>query len=98
MTRRDHLLIKLLQELNELSQAVTKCMLFTPEHVYPKYKKSNLELAAEEYLDVKVVISMLAEEGFHLSYDNDKIAFMANKIQRNEHYMRIAKELGTLDE
>ena len=63
----DHLMVLAMEECCELSQAVSKCLRFTPDHT-PEgiYPTSNKDRVTDELIDLIAVAQLLRDEGCDL--------------------------------
>lgn len=91
-TIREHLLICLGEELNEMGQEVSKCLRFTDDHRYRI--TSNVERLSIEYSQMLAVVAKLQELGVGIRFLPDE---MDKKFQRLEEFMEISRCMGTLE-
>lgn len=94
MNRKEHLLIKLSEECNELGKAVSKSLLFGLDDGYPESDRTNAQDIKDELNDLFAVAEMLCSEGLDLKLDNEKIKAKKVKVER---WMKYAQERKILD-
>jgi len=95
MTREEHLLVILAEECNEVAQRVAKALRFKlvdPNGSEPNQPYTNKDRLILEINDLLAVIEMIFE-------DQDIVSTMLknDKKQKVEKYLKLSKELGTLD-
>ncbi len=96
MNKKEYLLVKLIEELSEVQQAVSKALEFSLEDLYEG--KSNLQYIREELSDVEIVIQLLFEEGFDVTQgDTEYTLYSEDKIKKIGKWMEYAKEKGCLE-
>lgn len=94
MNNLEYLLTSLMEECGELSQSISKCVRFTPNHVCPKKGKPNIEDVRIEFSDVMALLEMLRdEEGIDIQASRSLIE---EKKLRFKKMRQISRELGTL--
>lgn len=99
MTRKERLLLKVMEECDELSQRCSKALMFTLEEIQPDDKQNpfmqtNARRIIEEYKDLVVAMQMLLFEN-NLPYDfTPKEA--SDREKRIERFMAYSKSIGTL--
>lgn len=91
-TVREHLLICLGEELNEMGQEVSKCLRFSDEHRYQV--TSNVERLSIEYSQMLAVVIKLQELGVDIRFLPDE---MEKKFKRLDEFMEISRGMGTLE-
>lgn len=90
-----HLLFKLGEECGEVQQEASKCGIFGTEEVYPGKYIDNWERLRKEVHDVIGVYKMLAA---YLDKDGAvDMNLVFAKIHKVKHYMKHAREIGTLE-
>ena len=93
--RTDYLLTQLASECAEIVHRVTKAQHFGLHEKQPGQDKDNIERIAEEVNDLFGVLAMLTlDEGILPPPDPE--AVLAKKA-RVEHYMKYARQCGTLE-
>ena len=94
MNNLEYLLTSLMEECGELSQSISKCVRFTPNHVCPKKGKPNIEDVRIEFSDVIALFELLKEEeGIDIQASR---ALIDAKKTRFKQMRQISRELGTL--
>lgn len=94
MNNLEYLLTSIMEECGELSQSISKCVRFTPDHVCPKKHKPNIEDVRIEFSDVIALFELLKEEeGIDIQASRELID--AKKV-RFKQMRQISRELGTL--
>ena len=95
------LLLKLMEECNEVSQRCSKAIRFGLDEVQPGQEKNNEQRIVEELLDLFAVLQMLAVENILTSanMEDDKLLNeLSNRSARIDKYLNYSKELGILKE
>lgn len=82
MTRKEHLLVKLMEESSEIVKAVSKVLLFGLEDGYPELDTTNEEDINNEFNDLLAVVQMLNSEGLNIYSDNTKISAKKVKVEQ----------------
>ena len=101
MNRTQMLLLKLMEECNEVSQRCSKAIRFGLDEVQPGQEKNNEQRIVEELLDLFAVLQMLAVENILTSanMEDDKLLNeLSNRSARIDKYLNYSKELGILKE
>ena len=94
MNNLEYLLTSIMEECGELSQSISKCVRFTPDHVCPKKHKPNIEDLRIEFSDVMALFELLKEEeGIDIQASRTLIDA---KKTRFKQMRQISRELGTL--
>jgi NTP pyrophosphatase (non-canonical NTP hydrolase) len=88
-TRLEELLIILMEECAEVSQAASKCMRFGLPSTHPEGAQSNQLRLESEIGDFMAIVKLLTEE-YNLNMDNI-IAAADAKLVKVEKYMRNPK-------
>jgi len=94
MDKRQHLLIKLGEECNEIGKVVSKSLLFGLGNGHPDRRKSNKEDLCNELNDLFAVVEMLYE---FIEWRIDRGAVQLKKA-KVERYLAYSRELGITDE
>ena len=97
MTREEHLLVCLIEELAEVQQELSKCLRFGQHHTYHKYNESNLERVRLEMTDVQAISMHLLSEGVDIGYFTRDEERFIEKEKRTSKLMDFATELKTLE-
>jgi hypothetical protein len=100
MNVREYLMLQLIEELGEVQKELSKCLRFTPDHVYNG--QSNIERARGESIEVMAIADMLRAEGIEtgicvpdkMSLD-DALKF-SKRQEQARHFMQISADMGTL--
>jgi len=95
LNKKEYLLICLMEELNEVSQNLSKCLRFTAEHVYDSSGLTNLDRVCNELQDMDLIRKLLKEEGVDTYHIDER--YTNEKARRTEMYMGIARELACLE-
>jgi len=94
MNRKEHLLVILMEECNELSKDAAKTLRFGADSDYDGI--TNSQKMQNEYNDILAVVEMLNSDGVVDMYeDADLIEAKKKKITR---FLRDSKRIGTLVE
>jgi hypothetical protein len=107
MEFKEYLLVCLSEELAEVSQEVSKCLRFTPEHVRPgENEVSNLRRVQLEVMDVFAVSGLLhglcdIDTGLRMDInvimaDTELMDRLSEKQKRTLDMAEISRKLGTL--
>lgn len=101
MNRQQHLMIRAMEECNEVAQRISKALVFGLEQVQkaaddkPEQNPlglNNSERIIEEYNDLVALMEMA---GFPLSViDGRKLDAKREKVEK---YLKMSQQLGTLD-
>jgi len=93
MNYQQTLLVRLMEEANELAQATSKALLFGLDHCNPETKVSNGDKINDEYNDLLGTIDELKTTGFVLASD---VGLRLRKQHKIRRYSEISRELGVL--
>ena len=93
MTREEQLLVIAGEESAEVIQALSKCLRFGPQEIYPVIKITNANRVLEEFNDLFAVLEMLQKEGVFRPCILDRYMIEAKK-KKVETYMRYSESLG----
>ena len=93
MTRKEHLLVCLSEECNEVIHALSKTLRFGPDEIWPKLDQSNIERVRIELNDLFAVANMLEAEGFDLSINASDMVAKQAKVEK---YIIYAEKLRTI--
>lgn len=98
MTRREHLLLILAEEANEVAQRVSKALRFGCGEVQPGQELTNAERLAGEAADFLAVLEMLVDSSseIHAAMEACESAIEAKKA-KVEKFLTYSKECGTLE-
>lgn len=94
MTRQEHLMVCLIEECNETVHALSKCLRFGPDEIWPKMDQTNMERVSVELNDLLAVAAMLVDEGFDLDVDLESAEAKKAKVEK---YIKYAEFLGTIE-
>jgi hypothetical protein len=98
MTKREYLLICLMEEAAEVAQAASKCIRFGDDGTWPGYDGSCIVRLARELIDFMVVSEMASSTIAPLDLpDPELMARVKAKHEKLEAMMQRARELGILD-
>lgn len=94
MNRQQMLLVKLMEECNEVAQRASKCINFTMEEIQPDNPGvgNNAERMMGEFNDLFAIVEMLHEEG-HVPFLFSQKQIEEKKI-KVEKYLLYSKDLG----
>lgn len=93
MNRKEHLLVILMEECAEFQQAIAKVLRFG---LFSEYEGvENLQQIRFELNDILAIIAMLNEESIIIDMN---VEMMERKKEKVEKYLKLSKELGTLNE
>ena len=90
---KTYLLMRLAEEAAEITQAVSKCVLYSPGHTAPEYDKTNLQNLEAELNDLLGTVKLLKAVGVNLYLSKQAQYEKAVKIAR---YAEISANIGTL--
>lgn len=96
MTKKEHLLIRLMEECDEVSQRASKALLFTLEEIQPGQELTNAERIVYEFNDLFAIMQLLLKEGA-IPHIIDQKA-LDKKKEKVKKYLEYSKEVGTLTE
>ena len=88
-----YLLMRLAEEAAEVTQAVSKCVLYSPRHTAPECDKTNLQNLEAELNDLLGTLRVLRATGLNVRLSNRAQYEKAVKIAR---YAEISANIGTL--
>lgn len=97
LNRKQHLLVILAEECNEVAQRVTKSLRFGIDEIQPGDNKNNAERIKYELNDLLAIVEMLQKEKILPDVITDR-EMMELKKQKVEHYLEYCKKIGTLTE
>lgn len=91
MNRAEHLLVRAMEECDEVSQRVSKALVFGLEEVQPGQGRTNRQRIVDEFHDLVAVLEMA---GLHpRSLDDAAISAKKAKVEK---YLAYSRECGTL--
>lgn len=95
MTRKEYLLICLIEELGEVQKELCKVLRFTEDDEWPDREYTNKEHVDLEWSQVHGVLHLLKREGFELNYN----PFIADeKIAKLEKFYKHSVKLKVVPE
>ena len=98
MTRNDLLLLQLMEEAAEVTQAISKQLRFGPEHTWPNHEGPASECLFQECMDFFALIDMCQDAGVIKQWDRATVAQAIRvKKERVEKYLEISKSLGCME-
>jgi hypothetical protein len=101
LNRKEYLLNLVQEECAEVAKRASKCIRFGVYEVRTDRTKNNLQLLAEEYLDLMTIIDMLNDElcgEFGEVFNSETAAdYMEAKRDKVEKYMGYSRECGLLE-
>ncbi len=95
MNRTEHLLVKLMEECDEVSQRASKALRFGLSEIQPGQRLNNSERIEEEAADLLGILEILQEEGC-LNWPS--FTAIAKSRVKFEKVLLFSKECGTLTE
>jgi hypothetical protein len=95
MTKTEYLLIKLMEECNEVSQRCSKALVFRLDEVQDGQPNTNAERIMHEMADLVGVYQMLVELGELPAVEGSLIDEKKDKVER---YYKYSQELGVVDD
>jgi hypothetical protein len=95
LNRKEHLLVCLAEECDEIGQRVSKALRFGLAEVQPGQGLTNAERIVEEIVDFFAVLEMLTDAEI-LTIDDRVGAAIQAKRDKVEKFMRFAEEQGAL--
>ena len=100
MNRQQHLLIRLMEECNEVAQRASKALVFSLEEIQPDQPLTNAERIIYEFNDLYAVMEMLREDGAFGSKATTFIRrdMISLKKEKVEKFLLHSKANGTLTE
>ncbi|HTJ52574.1 MAG TPA: hypothetical protein VL443_24130 [Cyclobacteriaceae bacterium] len=96
MTRKEHLLIMLMEECDEVSQRASKALRFTLEEIQPGQEFTNADRIVYEFNDLYAIMQMLQKEGAIPHIINQPALEL--KKEKVKKFLAYSKEVGTLKE
>lgn len=95
MTEEQHLLVKVMEECDEVSQRAAKGICFTLEEIQEGQSQTNTERLIHEFNDLVAVMEMLVEnKSIPDFYDRDLINAKKAKVKK---WMKYSKKIGQLN-
>lgn len=100
MTREELLLVQLMEECNEVAQAISKRLRFGKDHTHPSVKGTTTDRIMLELIDLCALVTMCEQEGIlpFVSNMTDGTEQVYAKMQRVEEYLLLSKQEGILHE
>lgn len=93
MTRREHLLIILMEECAEVAHRASKALRFTLEEVQPGQPLSNAQRLVAEMADLYAVFVLLNKDG---ALDRITWEAVEAKKKKVEEFLLYSEKMGTL--
>jgi len=98
MNRKEHLLVILAEECNEVGQRATKALRFGVNEIQPgTSNENNAERLKYEYNDLIAIVEILQEEGV-LPPEMFSREMIDKKKERVKYFLEYSKKIGTLQE
>lgn len=97
MNRKEHLLVILAEECNEVGQRATKALRFGVNEIQPGKEENNAQRLKYEYNDLISIIEMLQEEGV-LPPEMFSRDMIDKKKEQVRHFLGYSEKIGTLKE
>lgn len=94
MTRKEMLLVQLMEEAAEVVQGVSKCLRFGTSHTWPALEKTAEYRLMTELIDLSTLVKMCRDEGVIGQLPVDYKERMEAKRAKVEKYMAMSVELG----
>jgi hypothetical protein len=95
MTRKEHLLVILMEECAEIQKECAKALRFGLDEFYaPDGPETNAESINREISDLVGVMQMLQDDGHLQLIDYKRVE---EKVKKVEKYLEYSKKVGTLD-
>jgi len=98
MTKKELLLVKLIEECAEVSKVASKYLRFGKDSIGPRETKTNSELLEEELMDIWAVWQYITTEGIVDEPGEGVDELSYQRIERIDKYLEVSKKLGTLTE
>ncbi len=92
MTRDDHLLVRAMEECNELAHRISKALVFGLDEVQPGQPLTNRERIYGEYFDLRAVLGMAGIDAWANTNASKKAE--SEKVQKVEKYLAYSAEMG----
>lgn len=96
MTRKEMLLVQLMEEAAEVVQGVSKCLRFGTNHEWPALEKTAEYRLMTELIDLSTLVKMCRDEGVIEKLPVDYKERMDAKKLKVEKYLLLSAELGKL--
>lgn len=94
MTRQDHLLVRAMEECNEVAQRISKALVFGMDEVQPGQPLTNQERIYAEYCDLRAVLGMAGIDAW--ANTPRTRAAEALKVEKVERYLAYSATRGTV--
>lgn len=95
LSKREHLLVCLMEECNEVAQAASKCIRFGDADSYLPTDPTNLTQVTKEFNELLAVVKMLNEIGVIIPMVRH---LQEEKIERLATFMQYSRQRKTLEE
>jgi len=96
MTRREMLLVQLMEEAAEVAQAASKCLRFGTNHTWPAHEGTAEFRLTSEVWDLLTLVNLCQLEGTIAPHPVDLPLIMQMKKEKVEKYLLLSAELGKL--
>ncbi len=94
MNRQDHILVRAMEECNELAQRISKALVFGMKEIQPGQTQTNEDRIYYEYFDLRATLGMAGIDAWRT--DDKARAAEAAKVAKVEKYLRYSEEVGRL--
>jgi len=96
MTRKEMLLVQLMEEAAEVVQGASKCLRFGTNHEWPSLEKTAEYRLMTELIDLSTLVKMCRDEGVIEQLPVDYKERMEAKEAKVNKYMQLSTELGKI--
>lgn len=97
LSLQEYLLVKLSEEAAEVSQSVSKALIFGLNESQTGLEKNNAQRLEAEIIDFLGVVKMLSDAGVIDVSSEEASERIDQKVEKVERYMRYSASIGTLD-
>lgn len=95
MTTKEALLLKVMEECDELSQRCSKAIRFGLDEIQEGQNLTNEERLVEEYRDLKAAMNMLVDKNYIKSFTFNNYD-LTKRIDKIDKYLDYSRKLGTI--
>ncbi|BCG50208.1 hypothetical protein [Ralstonia phage RP13] len=95
MNTREYYLQKVVEECNEIGQAISKIMIFGPESWHPETGVRNIDHLVDELNNLQAAVECLRKDGLELPGLHNLAAIMRHE-EKIKKFLGVARSLGNV--
>lgn len=96
MTTKERLLLKVMEECDEVSQRVAKALAFGLDEIQEGQSLNNAQRIQDELIDLFAVLYLLEQKGIFVMEKTTTNDVLDQRVKRIEKYLEYSRKLGTV--